>query len=159
MGWWRGSVCQRGCWRRGRGVKEREKKTEGEFTAQTLSCPAVFSSLSCLPALSNLFCSRACYSTPSVYLTSWRVSASPDPLTAQTLQSAHISQLGRWQSAAEPVGRNHAAPSMLCPQHVTYLVWHTLSLGDHLIIHFDRVAWPSSYAQACSGSMSRCLNL
>lgn len=54
---------------------------------------------------------------------------------------------------------NHVAPSMLCPPHITYLVWHWLSLRDRLIIHVDRILWPTSSAQTCSDNMSRCLNV
>lgn len=54
MGWWRGSVFQQGCWRRRRqGVKEREKKNEGEFMAHTLSWLAVY--LLFLPNASQRF--------------------------------------------------------------------------------------------------------
>lgn len=74
--------------------------------------------------------------------------------TAQTLQCAVESALPDDKVA---LVLNPTAPSMLCPQHVTDLVWQRL--GSHLIIHLDRVFWPSSSTTVCSWSLNSCLNL
>lgn len=117
MGWWRGSVCQQGCWKRGRGVKEREKKTEGEFMAQTLSCPAV--SLLSPPNASQCFpiCFVAGHATPlPVFI--WHhegfrlppIRWQPKPFRVHT-QANSADDKAPLSLSAEPHGSQHALPS------------------------------------------------
>ena len=115
MGWWRGLVFQRGCFKEGKESKrEGKEKNWGRVHGPDTLTAGCFSPLS-LPNASQRFpiCFVAGHATPvPVFIWHHEGFRLPqDPPTAQTLQSAHTSQLGRWQSAAEPVGRTTRLPA------------------------------------------------
>lgn len=120
----RGSDFQHSVWRRER-VVGGEKLNESSWPGLSFSFSSLLSKH--LPAFSSLF-SLELHAPPAFYS------------TAQTPQCTVKSALPDDKVA---LVLNPTAPSMLCPQHVTDLVWQRL--GSHLIIHLDRVFWPSSY--------------
>lgn len=119
MGWWRYSFfCfffQQGCWRKGRGSKKNrgESKTEGEFTAQTLSCPSVPPPLLLMPPSAFQSVLRPgmlprhsqCLSDITKGFGFPRFADSPNP---SVCTQANFS---RWQSAARAVGRTTRLPA------------------------------------------------